>query len=180
MPRQADRAGANNADPVLNTHETIHTNHSISQAISAASRQVDWWSVYTWSRQFLANAGDFPQAGTPAWGALDNDDPRRLYGVLEAAQHWTVRLDALQQDVPGNVNLDAAAHIADVGEELGLTPELAGRIAAIACRRVAIQQAACDSASRVAALEDWAEVARIIQRRRDFYVDRPWLRRVAS
>ena len=36
-------------------------------------------------------------AGTPAWCALADDDPAKLAALLDAAQHWALRVDICQQ-----------------------------------------------------------------------------------
>jgi hypothetical protein len=34
--------------------------------------------------------------GTPAWCDLDDTDPRKLAALLDAAQHWALRLETSQ------------------------------------------------------------------------------------
>jgi Protein of unknown function (DUF2742) len=36
-------------------------------------------------------------AGTPAWCALDNDDPRKLAALFDAAQQWALRVETCQE-----------------------------------------------------------------------------------
>ena len=35
-------------------------------------------------------------AGTPAWCALDDTDPVKLAALLDAAQHWALRVETCQ------------------------------------------------------------------------------------
>lgn len=36
-------------------------------------------------------------AGTPEWCALSDQDPRKLAALLDAAQHWALRVDTAQE-----------------------------------------------------------------------------------
>lgn len=36
-------------------------------------------------------------AGTPAWCALDDGDPVKTAALLDAAQHWALRVETCQQ-----------------------------------------------------------------------------------
>jgi hypothetical protein len=64
------------------------------------SRQVAWWPVHEF---VAARIGDVikscPLLGTPAWCDLADDDPRKIAAVLDAAQHWALRLDVHQQQL---------------------------------------------------------------------------------
>jgi Protein of unknown function (DUF2742) len=62
-----------------------------------ANRQVSWWSVHEHVAPLLAQAGDWPMAGTPEWCDLDDTDPRKTAALLDAAQHWALRLETNQQ-----------------------------------------------------------------------------------
>jgi hypothetical protein len=49
-----------------------------------ADALADWWT-----RAEVAWAtSDFPEYGSPAWGALDDNDPCKLAAVLSAAERW--------------------------------------------------------------------------------------------
>jgi hypothetical protein len=41
--------------------------------------------------------GVWPAAGTPAWCDLPDDDPAKLAALLDAAQHWALRVETCQQ-----------------------------------------------------------------------------------
>jgi hypothetical protein len=62
-----------------------------------SSQQVNWWLVHEYVGGRLEQAGTWPMAGTPAWCALPDDDPRKLAALLDAAQHWALRVDTCQQ-----------------------------------------------------------------------------------
>ena len=61
------------------------------------SRQVSWWAVHEHVQPALDAAGEWPMAGTPAWCVLPDGDPVKLAALLDAAQQWALRLDALQE-----------------------------------------------------------------------------------
>lgn len=62
-----------------------------------ASRQVTWFDVYGFVVPLLTSAGGRPTAGTPAWNALDDDDPAKLDAVLILGVHMALRLDTEQE-----------------------------------------------------------------------------------
>lgn len=62
----------------------------------AASQQVSWWAVHEYVAPLLDEVGDWPMVGTPAWCALADTDPRKSGALLDAAQHWALRLEAAQ------------------------------------------------------------------------------------
>ena len=59
------------------------------------NKQVSWWSVHEFVAPYLDAAA--PMAGTPAWCALDDDDPAKLAALLDAAQHWALRVETCQE-----------------------------------------------------------------------------------
>jgi hypothetical protein len=61
------------------------------------SAAVSWWSVHEWVTRHLESVGTWPMAGTPEWVALPDDDPRKLAALLDAAQHWALRVETAQQ-----------------------------------------------------------------------------------
>jgi uncharacterized protein DUF2742 len=64
---------------------------------SIESQQVSWWSVYKHVQPVLKMAGEWPMAGTPAWCALDNDDPAKVAALYDAARHWALRVETFQE-----------------------------------------------------------------------------------
>lgn len=62
-----------------------------------ASRQVSWWAVHEFVAPKLEQVGDWPAAGTPEWCALENRNPVKWAAVLDAAQHWALRIDTEQE-----------------------------------------------------------------------------------
>lgn len=61
------------------------------------SRQVSWWEVHRFLAEILSQIGDLPFAGTPAWCALDDRDPRKLGAVLAAGEFFALQLETQQQ-----------------------------------------------------------------------------------
>jgi hypothetical protein len=64
------------------------------------SRVVRWWDFHEWCQEWLSsrNVGaDLPMCGTQAWFNLDDRDPRKWAAVLEAAEHWVLRVETVQE-----------------------------------------------------------------------------------
>jgi hypothetical protein len=63
------------------------------------SAQRSWWPVHRFVEAAVGHTdiSSWPEAGTPAWCALANSDPRKWLAVLDAGQHWVLRLDAQQE-----------------------------------------------------------------------------------
>ena len=61
------------------------------------ARTVDWWSVHQFVTPLLVEVKSWPMAGTLTWQHLDDTDPRKWASLLDAAQHWTLRVDTCQQ-----------------------------------------------------------------------------------
>lgn len=81
------------------------------------SAQVSWWSVHQYVTAVLERIGPYPMAGTPAWCALPDDDPAKIAALLDAAQHWALRMEIGQQqfaeasrDVSGAADWSAIAN----------------------------------------------------------------------
>lgn len=62
-----------------------------------ASQQVCWSDVHAFVLPKLQLVGDWPMAGSPAWCDLDDQDRVKWASVLDAGQHWALRLEHLQQ-----------------------------------------------------------------------------------
>jgi len=77
------------------SNDLSHADDAIGAPIS--SQQVNWWSVHQWVLPKLAKAGTWPTAGTPEWCALDDKDPRKWAALLDAGQHWALRMETMQQ-----------------------------------------------------------------------------------
>jgi hypothetical protein len=63
---------------------------------AVSSQQVNWWDVHLFVEALLAEVGSWPTAGTPEWCSLANDDPRKWAALLDAAQHWALRVETCQ------------------------------------------------------------------------------------
>lgn len=66
---------------------------------SLESRQVSWWSVHEFVAAAIDRAAvkDWPVAGTPAWCALADSDPRKLAAILVNGEYWSLRDETSQQ-----------------------------------------------------------------------------------
>lgn len=60
------------------------------------SQQVSWWSVHEFVTAHL-QVEHWPMVDSPDWCLLDDDDPRKLAALLDAAQHWALRTETCQQ-----------------------------------------------------------------------------------
>jgi hypothetical protein len=90
-----------------------------------ASQEVSWWVTHVFITELVAQANTtLPWAGTPAWSALPDTDPRKLLSLAVAGEHHVLRVE--------------------IGQE---------------------QRA--QAAEDVHGGDDWAEVARLVQRRRE-------------
>ena len=63
---------------------------------AVSSQQVNWWTVHKFIAAVLDQVNDWPMLGTPAWCSLSHDDPRKWAALLDAAQHWALRVDTCQ------------------------------------------------------------------------------------
>jgi Protein of unknown function (DUF2742) len=86
MPHKEDPAGQGGATSIP----------SKGNPYLSASRQVSWWPVHEHVAPFLGLVGHYPTVGTPEWCAL-SDGPVKLAALYDAARHWALRLDTLQE-----------------------------------------------------------------------------------
>lgn len=65
----------------------------------SGSQQVSWWRVHLFVEALVAqtNAGPIPGAGTPAWAALPDGDPRKLLALVVAGEHHVLRTEIAQE-----------------------------------------------------------------------------------
>jgi hypothetical protein len=63
----------------------------------APNQQVSFFDVHEHVASVLEKVGTWPTVGTPAWCALADDDPAKLAALLDAAQHWALRVETCQQ-----------------------------------------------------------------------------------
>ncbi|OKH65399.1 hypothetical protein EB73_21915 [Mycobacterium sp. SWH-M3] len=66
---------------------------------SPQSQQVSWWPVHEFLEAVVnqANYGTLPTAGTPAWQALADGDPRKLLALAVSGEHWALRTEIAQE-----------------------------------------------------------------------------------
>jgi hypothetical protein len=69
------------------------------RAGSPASREVSWWATHQFIEAAVAqaNCGPLPAAGTPAWCALSDGDPRKLLALAVAGEHHVLRMEIGQE-----------------------------------------------------------------------------------
>ena len=63
------------------------------------SRQVSWWATHVFLEAAVAqaNCGPLPVAGTPAWSALADGDPRKMLALAAAGEHHVLRTEIGQE-----------------------------------------------------------------------------------
>jgi Protein of unknown function (DUF2742) len=73
--------------------------HADTEQLTAltSSQQVSFWPVHEFVAPALDRVGWWPMVGTPAWCLLDDDDPAKGAALFDAARHWALRLETLQQ-----------------------------------------------------------------------------------
>lgn len=95
---------------------------TISHSRSIGSSQVSWWSVAEYVEPVLQRVGAWPLAGSVEWQLLDDDDPRKIAAIFDAARHHTLRVDTAQEERAGvSRDVSAAAdwlHIARVQQRI--------------------------------------------------------------
>jgi hypothetical protein len=75
-----------------------------------SSRQVAWWPVHEFVATLVSQSnfvtalaqmqpGPLPVAGTPAWCALANGDPRKLLALAVAGEHHVLRMEIAQEQL---------------------------------------------------------------------------------
>jgi hypothetical protein len=62
-----------------------------------ASQQTSWSDVHAWVLPKLHLVEDWPMVGSPAWCQLGDRDLAKWAAVLDAAQHWALRIETCQQ-----------------------------------------------------------------------------------
>lgn len=61
------------------------------------SKAVAWWPVHQFITELVAHQQNMPAAGTPAWSALGDGDPRKLLALAVAGEHHVLRMETAQE-----------------------------------------------------------------------------------
>jgi hypothetical protein len=61
------------------------------------SQQVSWLAVHDFVVPKLRLVGDWPMVGSPPWCELDDRDRVKWASLLDASQHWALRIEYFQQ-----------------------------------------------------------------------------------
>jgi Protein of unknown function (DUF2742) len=86
---------------------------------TASSQQVSWWDVHLFVQPLLAEVGSWPMAGSVAWCNLADDDPRKWAALLDAAQHWALRVETCQvAECQASSDVSAAADWGQIGRQI--------------------------------------------------------------
>ncbi|KKE99468.1 DUF2742 domain-containing protein [Mycolicibacterium obuense] len=72
----------------------------LTGAGSPASQEVSWWATHQFITALVNQANTtLPWAGTPAWRALDDGDPRKLLALALAGEHHVLRIEIGQEAI---------------------------------------------------------------------------------
>lgn len=78
-----------------------------------------WFEVHEYVQPILAAAGSWPMAGSPDWCSLPDDDPRKVAALLDAAQHWVLRVETSQEAMAeASRDISAAADWSGIAREI--------------------------------------------------------------
>jgi hypothetical protein len=61
------------------------------------SQQAAWWPVHQFVAALVAQSGALPGAGTPAWCALSDGDPRKLLALAVEGEHVVLFREIAQE-----------------------------------------------------------------------------------
>ena len=98
MSERRSRPG--NARTALTTPPSVsnNCNAGVEFRYAVESRSVAWWPVHEYVEKVLERVeGGWPMAGTPAWCALADDDPRKLFALIAASEHHVLRMETAQE-----------------------------------------------------------------------------------
>jgi hypothetical protein len=85
----------------------------------ASSQQVSWLTVHEFVAPLLAQVGSWPMAGSVEWCALPNDHPAKWAALLDASQHWILRVETCQvAECEASHEISAAADWGQIGREI--------------------------------------------------------------
>jgi Protein of unknown function (DUF2742) len=97
----------------------IAESDSTASTSTTGSRQVSWWCVHEFVTAVLNQVNGWPMAGTPAWCALAHDDPQKWAALLDAAQHWALRVETCQvAECEASHAISAAADWGQIGRQI--------------------------------------------------------------
>lgn len=60
---------------------------------SSESAEVSWWQVHVFLETLAAQYDRLPIAGTPAWCAMSDGDPRKVVALAVAGEHHVLRCE---------------------------------------------------------------------------------------
>ena len=87
-----------------------------------ASQQVSWWSVHEFVSAVLDQVNGWPLVGTSAWCSLADEDPQKWVALLDAAQHWALRVETAQES-----RCEASRDVSDAADWRAIAREVSVR-----------------------------------------------------
>jgi Protein of unknown function (DUF2742) len=61
-----------------------------------SAQSTSWWDVHQFVQPCLDQVGGWPLIGSPEWCLLPDDHPAKWASLLDAAQHWALRVETCQ------------------------------------------------------------------------------------
>jgi hypothetical protein len=109
----------NDGGPANDRATTSDLTRCANDTALISSQQVSWWPVHEHVADKLAQVQSWPTVGTPAWCVLDEDDPRKLAALFDAAQHWALRLETCQEAyADARTEISAAADWSRIAQDI--------------------------------------------------------------
>jgi hypothetical protein len=96
---------------------------------AVVSQQVSWLSVHDFVVPRLRRVGDWPMIGSPVWCEQPDSDPVKWASVLDAAQHWALRIETCQQ-----AECEASHHVSAAEDWSAISRAIKGRVEFFAAR----------------------------------------------
>lgn len=95
-----------------------------TESALTASQQVNWAITHDFleAARAQANSGPLPWAGTPAWAAMPDGDPRKLLALAVAGEHHVLRVEVAQ-----TARAEASRAISGAADWSAVAREIHGR-----------------------------------------------------
>lgn len=112
-----------NADTAAETRPLIGAGFpapAVEKSNALDSSQVSWWATHMFVTALVGQANaTLPWAGTPAWRALDDADPRKLLALAVAGEHHVLRIEIGQDAIAdAGQQISAAADWSQVARDV--------------------------------------------------------------
>jgi Protein of unknown function (DUF2742) len=84
-----------------------------------SAQSTSWWDVHQFVQPCLDQVGGWPLIGSPEWCLLPDDHPAKWAALLDAAQHWALRVETCQvAECEASHEVSAAADWGHIGRQI--------------------------------------------------------------